>query len=38
MLEKQSVEKREPSYIFAGNINWYSHYLKQYGGPSEQLK
>ena len=38
MLEKKSVEKIEPSYIFAGNINWYSHYFEQYGGSSKQLK
>ena len=25
------MEKREPSYIVSGNINWCSHYGKQYG-------
>ena len=28
----ESVEKREPSYIVGGNVNWYSHYGEQYGG------
>ena len=23
---------RDPSYIAGGNVNWYSHYGKQYGG------
>ena len=23
---REGVEKREPSYIVAGNVNWYSHY------------
>ena len=26
------LEKREPSYTVGGNVNWYSHYGKQYGG------
>ena len=26
-----SVEKREPSYTVGGNVNWCSHYEKQYG-------
>jgi len=25
------VDKRKPSYIVGGNVNWYSHYWKQYG-------
>ena len=25
------MEKKEPSYIVGGNVNWYSHYGKQYG-------
>ena len=28
----EGVEKREPSYTVGGNVNWYSHYGKQYGG------
>ena len=28
----QGVEKREPCYTVGGNVNWYSHYGKQYGG------
>ena len=27
----KDVEKREPSYTVGGNINWYSHHVKQYG-------
>ena len=25
-------EKREPSYIVGGDVNWCSHYGEQYGG------
>ena len=28
----KDVEKREPSYTVSGNVNWYNHYRKQYGG------
>ena len=28
----EGVEKREPSCTVDGNVNWYSHYGKQYGG------
>ena len=28
----EDVEKREPSYTDGGNVNWCSHYKKQYGG------
>ena len=28
-------EKREPSYTVDGNVSWYNHYGKQYGGSSE---
>ena len=31
----EGVEKREPSYTVSGNVNWYNHYGKQYGGTSE---
>ena len=31
----EDVEKREPSYTVGGNVNWYNHYGKQYGGTSE---
>ena len=31
----EGVEKREPSYIVGGNINWCSHYEKQYRGSSK---
>ena len=27
----QVVEKKEPSLISGGNVNWYSHYGQQYG-------
>ena len=27
------VEKREPSYLVGHNVNWYSHYGEEYGGP-----
>ena len=32
------MEKREPSYTVGDNVNWSSHYEKQYGGSSEKLK
>ena len=28
----EGLERREPSYTVGGNVNWYSHYGKQYGG------
>ena len=28
----EGVEKREPSYIVGGNVNWYNHYGEQYEG------
>ena len=28
------MEKREPSYIVGGNVNWYRHFGKQYGDSS----
>ena len=28
----EGVEKREPSCIVGGNVNWCSHYGEQYGG------
>ena len=31
---REGVEKRELSYTVGGNINWYSHYGKQYGDSS----
>ena len=27
----EGMEKREPSYTVGGNVNWCSHYGKQYG-------
>ena len=32
----ESVEKKEPCYTVGGNVNWCSHYGKQYGGEFEQ--
>ena len=32
------MEKREPSYTVGGNVNWYSHYVKQYGDSLKKLK
>ena len=31
----EEVEKREPSCTVDGNVNWYNHYGKLYGGTSE---
>ena len=28
---REDVEKREPSCTVGGNVNWYSHYVEQYG-------
>ena len=30
----EGVEKREPSYTVGRNVNWCSHYGKQYAGSS----
>ena len=30
------MAEREPSYTVGGNVNWCSHYGKQYGGEFEQ--
>ena len=32
------MEKREPSYSVDGNVSWYRHYGKQYGGSLRKLK
>ena len=32
----EGVEKRESSYTVGGNVKWYNHYGKQYGGSSEK--
>ena len=34
----KDVEKREPLGTVGGNINWYSHYGKQYEGSSKNEK
>ena len=34
----EGVEKREPSYIVGGNVNWCKHYGEQYGGSLKKLK
>ena len=28
----ESVEEKVPSSTVVGNVNWYNHYGKQYGG------
>ena len=28
---REGVEKREPSGIVGGDVNWYNHYGEQYG-------
>ena len=32
----KDMEKRKPSHTIGRNVNWYSHYGKQYGEPSEK--
>ena len=32
---REGVEKREPSCTVGGNVSWYNHYGKQYGGTLE---
>ena len=34
----EDVEKKESSYTVGGNVNWCSHYGKQYGDFSKKLK
>ena len=34
----EDVEKRKPSCIFGGNVNWYRHYRKQYGVSLKKIK
>ena len=31
------MEKREPSCTVDGNVSWYNHHGKQYGGTLEKL-
>ena len=31
----EGVEKKDHSYTVGGNVNWYNHYGKHYGGTSE---
>ena len=31
----EGVERRELSYTVGGNVNWYNHYGKEYGGSSK---
>ena len=45
MLEKKKktnawkdVEKRKSPYAVDGNVNWYNHYGKQYGGSLKNEK
>ena len=34
---REGVEKKEPCYTIGGDVNWYNHCGKQYGGSSEKL-
>ena len=34
----EGVERRGPSYIIGGSVNWYSHYGEQYGGSLKNQK
>ena len=34
----EGVEKREPSYTVGGNVNWGSHYRKQYGSSCSSVQ
>ena len=34
----EDVEKKEPLYTVGGNVNWYGHCGKQYGGFLKSLK
>ena len=31
----RGYREKEPFYTIGGNVNWYNHYEKQYGGSSE---
>ena len=33
---EEDLEEREPLYTVGGNINWQSHYRKQYGRSSKR--
>ena len=30
-----TISQQGPPYTVGGNVNWYNHYGKQYGGTSE---
>ena len=32
------MEKREPFYSIGGNVDWFSHYRKQFGDSSKKKK
>ena len=34
----KDVEKKEHLYSVSGNVNWFSHYGKEHGGFSKNLK
>ena len=34
----RDMGKRQPLWTGGGNINWYSHYAKQYGGFTQKIK
>ena len=35
---EQGVERREPTYIVGGNVNWFSHYREEYVSSLKKLK
>ena len=35
---EQGVERREPTHIVGGNVNWYSHYREEYVSSLKKLK
>ena len=37
MLERTCVDKREPSYMVGGTVNWYSHYGRLYRSLLQKL-
>ena len=34
----EGMEKRKPSHTSGGDLNWYSYYGEQHGGPSKNWK
>ena len=38
IMAGEGVEKREPSYLVGGNVNWYNHSGEQYEDFLRKLK